>query len=262
MTAEAPHVLQPGHVRDASVAARPGEWPYVPAAPDRDEPADPSTQAWPLQSGGRYTQEGLLSVSPVLFARLQELVLQLQAAFRSRPTSVAATPSLPAAAAPAAASSLPAAAAPAVVVGAVAAGGPAEPRLEPGAGAARVAARDRGDELGPMSDRAMDLMGLEGEVRRGRGRLSQLDDGALYLSGYDADGVSELFRTEPRPQPAAPHSDWLELEAAVEEQHRLYSEVLRPFVAAELLAHAGLRSDVEALGDRVVCPELGSLPGL
>ena len=48
MTAEAPHVLQPGHVRDASVAARPGEWPYVPAAPDRDEPADPSTQAWPL----------------------------------------------------------------------------------------------------------------------------------------------------------------------------------------------------------------------
>jgi hypothetical protein len=54
-------------------------WPYIPAAPAEDAPADPTTSAWPLtNSRGVLTQEGVLSQSPVLFARLQEYVLGLQ----------------------------------------------------------------------------------------------------------------------------------------------------------------------------------------
>ena len=100
----APEVLQPGHVADtnrASGMCRP--WPYIPAAPPCDEPRDPSKQSWPMRSfaspngdagggvgvdggagvggsgiGGYYTQEGLLSEQPVLFARLQEMVRRLE----------------------------------------------------------------------------------------------------------------------------------------------------------------------------------------
>ena len=81
-------LLQPGVAQQQ--LAGPG-WPYIPAAPlppppnhpnaalhIPEDPADPTTQPWPLISPnlGVATQEGLLSQSPLLFARLQEMILR------------------------------------------------------------------------------------------------------------------------------------------------------------------------------------------
>ena len=78
----APAVLEPGCVERTNGLATAGKWPYIPAAPTGDEPLDPFTQAWPLLSRGAqgdyYSQEGLLSQSPLLFARLQEMVRRLE----------------------------------------------------------------------------------------------------------------------------------------------------------------------------------------
>ena len=101
----APEVLQPGHVNQTNRASGLSSlpWPYIPAAPLSDEPADPSTMSWPMLSRGEgagvdngggalgagssteklfYTQEGLLSESPVLFAKLQEMVRRIEASLQ------------------------------------------------------------------------------------------------------------------------------------------------------------------------------------
>lgn len=111
----APDVLRPGHVADTNRASGVGgpPWPYIPAAPLGDEPHDPSVGSWPMLSagGGRshggaassssedagagvgdvggdgrpfFTQEGLLSGQPVLYAHLQEMVRRIEASLQSK----------------------------------------------------------------------------------------------------------------------------------------------------------------------------------
>ena len=113
-----PEVLTPGHVAETNHDHTLQPWPHIPAAPECDEPLDPSTQSWPMRSSGPrggalhvhgntstdggvgidtiggcgvgsegggdgvgrfYTQEGLLScVQPILFAKLQEMVKRIE----------------------------------------------------------------------------------------------------------------------------------------------------------------------------------------
>ena len=70
--------LRPGYVQQHQFRAQRFErprWPYLHAARYGQEPRNPMTQSWPLESEGLgVTQEGFLSQSPQLFARLQEMI--------------------------------------------------------------------------------------------------------------------------------------------------------------------------------------------
>lgn len=81
-------LLQPAYLRRAVGPS----WPYIPPAPTADEPADPTTQPWPLRSRGYVTQEGLLSQQIRLHAQLMEMVLAWQNGLTVAQQSPAAAP--------------------------------------------------------------------------------------------------------------------------------------------------------------------------
>eukprot|EP00966_Prymnesium_polylepis_P186410 4320791-Prymnesium_polylepis.1 len=87
-------LMGPGVVERINEGVAGPGWPYIPAAPEEEEPGDPWSEAWPLQSArlGGVTQEGLLSQSPPLFAQLQQMVLEWEAALHAAPPTAPPPP--------------------------------------------------------------------------------------------------------------------------------------------------------------------------